>query len=79
MNESNKKTDEPVPDVEGEFSDKASDEEQEAEVDIKDDDEEIDGKSVEDEEENVSALHNLLKKKIVIYSSTSLKMGETFL
>ncbi|VVC32425.1 Concanavalin A-like lectin/glucanase domain,Calreticulin/calnexin, conserved [Cinara cedri] len=47
-NESNKKTDEPVPDIEGDVSD----EEQEAEVDIKED-EEIDGKSAEDEEENV--------------------------
>lgn len=57
MNESNKKTDEPVPDVEGEVSDKASDEEQEAEIDVKED-EEIDGKSAEDEEENVSVLNN---------------------
>lgn len=45
MDESRKKTDEPVPDVE-----EVSDEEQTADTK----DEEVDGKSADDEEENVS-------------------------
>lgn len=48
--ETRKKTDEPIPDVEGE----ASDEDQ---VDIKENDE-IDGKDADDEEENVSTIYN---------------------
>lgn len=50
--ESRKKTDEPVPDVEVE----ASEEEQEIDTKEEDDDDEVDGKSVDDEEENVSAI-----------------------
>lgn len=46
MNESNKKTDEPVPDVDAEVSD------EEQEADIKED-EEVDSKSADDDEENV--------------------------
>lgn len=46
MDESRKKTDEPVPDVEGEVSD------EEQAADSKD--EEVAGKSADDEEENVS-------------------------
>jgi len=51
VNESSKKTDEPVPDVEPEVSD------EEQEVDTKED-EEVDSKSADDDEENVCATKN---------------------
>lgn len=51
LNESSKKTDEPVPDVEAEASD------EDPEADIKED-EDVDSKSADDDEENVCATKN---------------------